>query len=191
VSKKVSRRLVIDASVARSATLSDNPTSTACREFLQSILDVCHRIVLSAEIYREWERHALDAQTGADLRRTRFLANWMVAMSRRKGGKILWVRVGRNDALRTKINHLGLPEAARQEISEDLHLIEGAMAFDRVVVSRDDSVRDLLRGISGRCPEFAKVIWCNPVDLGGEGLEWLRDGARVVKVWQLGSRRRP
>jgi hypothetical protein len=51
VAKKASRRLVIDASVARSATLSDNPTSTACREFLQAILEVRHRIVLSAEIY--------------------------------------------------------------------------------------------------------------------------------------------
>lgn len=87
MAKKVSRRLVIDASVARSATLSDNPTSTACREFLQAILDVCHRIVLSAEIYREWEHHALRTETPADVRRTRFLANWLVAMSRRKGGR--------------------------------------------------------------------------------------------------------
>jgi hypothetical protein len=118
VAKKVSRRLVIDASVARSATLSDNPTSTACREFLQAILAVCHRIVLSAEISREWERHALQTQAVAELRRTRFLANWMVAMSRRKGGKILRVSVNRDDALRTKVNRLGLPEASRQEIAE-------------------------------------------------------------------------
>ena len=133
MAKKVSRCLVIGASVARSATLSDNPTSTACREFLQAILDICHRIVLSADINREWERHALQAQTVTDLRRTRFLVNWMVAMSRRKGGKILRVRVDRDDALRTKVNHLGLPEASRQEISEDLHLIEGALAFDHIV----------------------------------------------------------
>jgi len=189
VAKKASRRLVVDASVARSATLSDNPTSTACREFLQAILEVCHRIVLSPEIYREWERHALQSQTVAELRRTRFLANWMVAMSRRKGGKILRVRVDRDDALRTKINRLGLPDASRQEISDDLHLIEGALVFDRIVISRDDSVRDLLRGVAGSCPEFAKVAWCNPVDVGEEGLEWLRAGARTVKAWQLGSRR--
>jgi hypothetical protein len=189
VAKKASRRLVIDASVARSATLSDNPTSTACREFLQAIHKVCHRVVLSAEIYREWERHALQAQTVADFRRTRFLANWMVAMSRRKGGKILRVRVDRDDALRAKINRLGLPEASRQEISDDLHPIEGALRFDRIVVSRDDSVRGLLRGIAGSCSEFAKVVWCNPVELGEEGVEWLRTGARVVKAWQLGSKR--
>ncbi len=189
MAKKVSRRLVIDASVARSATLSDNPTSNACREFPQAIYEICHRIVLSTEIYGEWDRHALQAQTPAELRRTRFLANWMVAMSRRKGGKILRVRVDRDVALRSKINRLGIPEPLRQEISDDLHLIEGALAFDGIVIFRDDSVRDLLRGLAGSCPEFEKVVWCNPVELGEEGVQWLRTGARVVKAWQLGSKR--
>jgi hypothetical protein len=113
----------------------------------------------------------------------------MVAMSRRKGGKILRVRVNRDDALRTKINHLGLPNASRQAIAEDLQLIEAALAFDRIVVSRDDAARALLQSVTGSCPEFAKVVWCNPVDLGQEGGEWLRTGARVVKAWQLGSKR--
>jgi len=113
----------------------------------------------------------------------------MVAMSRRKGGKILRPRVERDEALRIKLNRLGLPGSDRHEIVEDLHLIEGALTFDRIVVSRDDSVRELLRGIAGSCPEFAKVVWCNPVELGEEGIEWLRAGARVVKAWQLGSRR--
>jgi hypothetical protein len=124
-----------------------------------------------------------------EVRRTRFLANWLVAMSRRRGGKILRPRINRDEALRAKINHLGLPQASRQEISQDLHLIEAALAFDSIVVSRDDSVRSLLRSVTGTCPEFAKVVWCNPVDLGEEGLEWLRTGARAVKAWQLGSRR--
>jgi hypothetical protein len=189
VARKVSRRLVIDASVARSATLSDNPTSTACREFLQAIYEICHRIVLSADISREWDYNVLQIQTPADKQRTRFIVNWMVAMSRRKGGKILRPRVGRDESLRTKVNRLRLPGNDRHEITEDLHLVEAALFFDRIVVSRDDSVRDLLRGIAGSCPEFAKVVWCNPVELGQEGVEWLRTGARTVKAWQLGSKR--
>lgn len=189
MAKKTSRRLIIDASVARSAALSENPTSLACREFLQAVYDVCHKVVLSAEIYREWDFNALQIRFPAEKQRVRFLANWMVAMARRKGGKILQPTIPHNDALRTKINHLGLPEASRQEISEDLHLIEAALACDNIVISRDDSVRAPLRSVTGSCPEFEKVVWCNPVDLGEEGLEWLRTGARVVKAWQLGSRR--
>jgi hypothetical protein len=189
VPKRLSRRLVIDASVARSATMSQDETSTACREFLQAVLDVCHRAVLTADVYREWDYNALRIRTKSDERRTRFLVDWMFAMSRKKRGKILRARVDRDEALRAKINRLGLPGNARHEITEDLHLVEAAPASDRIVVSRDDSVRDLLRGIAGGCPEFAKVLWCNPVELGEEGVEWLRTGARVVKAWQLGSKR--
>ena len=189
MARKASRRLVVDASVARSATLSDNPTSTACREFLQAIYDICHQIVLSADISREWDYNVLQIRTSADKQRTRFIANWMVAMSRRKGGKILRPRVDRDEALRTKINRLGLSGNDRHQITEDLHLVEAALASDRIVVSRDDSVRALLQSITGSCPEVEKVLWCNPVELGEEALEWLRTGARVVKAWQLGSKR--
>jgi hypothetical protein len=189
VAKKASRRLVIDASVARSATSSDNPTSNASREFLQAILDVCHKIVLTPELHKEWDFNALQIRSPADRKRTRFLTDWMLAMARRKGGKILRPRIPRDEALRNKINHLGLPEQSRQEISEDLHLIEAALASDSVVVSRDDSVRALLQSITSSCPEFSKVVWCNPVELGKDGLEWLHEGARSVKAWQLGSKR--
>lgn len=189
MAKRTSRCLVIDASVARFATRSDDPTSTACREFFQAIFDVCHRIVLTAEIYREWDYNVLQVRSPADQRRSQYLVGWMVAMTRRKGGKIIRPVVTRDLALRTKINHLGLPQASRREIDEDLHLLEAAMAFDRIVVSRDDSVRALLQSITGNCPELAKIVWCNPVEVGGEGLEWLRAGARVVKAWQLGSKR--
>lgn len=189
MARKASRRLVIDASVVRSATLSDNPTSNACREFLDTVYSVCHRVVLSEEIYEEWDYNALQIHTPSDKQRIRYLANWMVAMGRRRGGKILRPHVARDVALRTKINHLGLPEASRREISDDLHLIEAALACDSIVISRDDSVRVLLQSATRSCPEFAKVLWCNPVDLGNEALEWLRSGARSVKAWQLGSKR--
>lgn len=141
------------------------------------------------DIQREWDYNVLRADTPTDQRRIRFLLAWMVAMTRRKGGEVIRQHVSHNETLRTKINHLGLAEASRQEISEDLHLIEAALAFDSIVISRDDSVRVLLSSVTGSCPEIKKVVWCNPVELGEEGLDWLRAGARTVKAWQLGSRR--
>jgi hypothetical protein len=68
-------------------------------------------------------------------------------------------------------------------------LVEAALESDGIVISRDDSVHRLLRGISGNCPEISKIVWCNPVALGASALDWLRNGARAVKVWQLGSKR--
>jgi hypothetical protein len=185
VARKPSRRLIIDASVARSATMSQDSTSTACREFLQEVLTVCHQVILTHEIEREWQYVALQIRSRADEVRSRFLVGWMFAMGRK--GKLLHPHVGSDATLRQKINHLGLPGQARQAISEDLHLIEAALATDLIVVSRDDEVHGLLRGITSSCSEIRKVVWCNPVSLGHEGVEWLRKGARSVKVWQLGS----
>ena len=187
MAKKVSRRLVIDASVARSATLSDNPTSISCRRFLEVVLNVCHKVVLSREIELEWQNVALRIHSNADEVRIRFLANWMLAMGRKR--KLLRPFVERDTGLRSKINHLGLPGNSRKEIEEDFHLVEAALACDRIVVSRDDSVHELLRSITGNCSEIRKVIWCNPVTLADEVLDWLSKGAPVVKVWQLGSKR--
>jgi hypothetical protein len=187
VAKKTSRRLIIDASVARSATMSQDPTSTACREFLQEVFSICHRAVLTHEIEREWQYAALEIHSKADEARSRFLVGWMGAMARK--GKLLRPLVVQNTALRKKINHLGLPEQDRLAISEDVHLIEAALASDHVVISRDDAVYKLLRGITGSCPEIRKVVWCNPVALGYEALEWLRNRAAPVKAWQLGARR--
>jgi hypothetical protein len=187
VQKKLSRRLVIDASVARSATLAENPTSIPCRRFLELVLNVCHKVVLSKETELEWQNMALQIHTKSDEIRVRFLANWMLAMERKR--KLVRPRIERDKLLRSKINHLGLPENSRQAIEEDFHLVEAALACDLIVVSRDDTVHRLLRGITGSCVGIRKIIWCNPVTLGEETLDWLRQGAPVVKVWQLGSKR--
>lgn len=188
MARKRSRRLVIDASVARSATFDENPTSVACRSFLQDVLDICHRVVITSQVDREWQDRALAIHDKADQRRSRFLVDWLFAMGRKKG-KILRPRVTANDALRRKINCFGLPQAARKEIIEDIHLVEAAMASDRVIISRDDAAQRLRSNITGSCPEIRKVIWCNPVTVSDDGLRWLRNGAPVVKVWQLGSKR--
>lgn len=185
MARKISRRLVIDASVARSATMSQDSTSTACREFLQEVLTVCHRVILTREIEREWQYVALQIRSRADEVRSRFLVGWMFAMGRK--GKLLRPHVASEAALRDKINHLGIAEQTRQTISEDLHLIEAALAADHIVISRDDEVHSLLRSITRSCPEISKVIWCNPVLRRVDCAEWLRNGARSVKVWQLGG----
>jgi len=66
--------LVIDASVARAAgDVSMNPTSRNCREFLQTVLQICHRMALTAPIQEEWNRH-----------QSRFARDWRTSMVARK-----------------------------------------------------------------------------------------------------------
>ena len=56
---KVSKLLVIDASIARScgAPNATFPTSKNCRDFLNAVLTICHRMVLTDDIKEEWDKH--------------------------------------------------------------------------------------------------------------------------------------
>ena len=56
---KSSKNLVIDASVARSAGGEDAtyPTSVNCREFLKAVLDRGHKMVMTSDIKKEWDKH--------------------------------------------------------------------------------------------------------------------------------------
>ena len=73
---KKSKRLVIDASVARSAGGEDAIASQAkgCRDFLTVVLTICHSVTVTSEIQEEWNRH-----------RSNFARRWLVSMySKRK-----------------------------------------------------------------------------------------------------------
>jgi hypothetical protein len=53
------KRLVIDASVARSCgnPTADKPPSNTCRDFLYAVLDCEHQVVMTTEIRAEWQKH--------------------------------------------------------------------------------------------------------------------------------------
>lgn len=57
--KKVSPRLVIDASVARAAGGEDakNETSKSCRNFLAKVMAISYQIVMTPELKAEWDKH--------------------------------------------------------------------------------------------------------------------------------------
>ena len=91
MAKCASRVLVIDASIARAAgDLSKHPTSRNCCEFLQAVLDLCHRMVLTPPIREEWNKH-----------RSRFASKWRVSMMARK--KIEFCEVAAHHSLEKRI----------------------------------------------------------------------------------------
>jgi hypothetical protein len=71
MAKTTSRRLVIDADVARSAggEQATHPRSKHCRDFPRAVLEICHRLVLTPLTGDEWKRH-----------RSRFAATWLGQM---------------------------------------------------------------------------------------------------------------
>jgi hypothetical protein len=174
-----SRRLVIDASVAQAAggKLATHPTAKRCRDFLQTVLKVCHRAFMSPDLGRQWKGH-----------RSQFFMTWRVSMEARK--KILHeTPPPRSDLLARLVGVI--PEGKnRQAVREDFLLLEAALASDLVVVALDDSVREVLSTASGRVREIGRILWVNPATEGDTALRWLKAGAPTDPVRQLDGRGR-
>jgi hypothetical protein len=173
---RVSRRLVIDASVARSSGGEDavHPLSKHCRDFLKATLTCGHRVVLSPPVNAEWKKH----ESG-------FARQWRVAMFARK--KVLLDQVPEDPEFREAIELVADGERGRLAMIKDAHLVEAAQATDRTVVSLDDTVRRLFGVASRRVRSLRPVVWANPAHESEDCSTWLADGALPEKHRRLGA----
>jgi predicted nucleic acid-binding protein len=168
-----SKRLVIDASIAGAAGRTDHPVSKACRAFMEGVLNICHRVVVTTEISEEWNTH-----------QSNFSLLWRSSMVARK--KVAWCKVAHNDVLRTTIQNFGLPEKDCVAALKDAHLIEAALETDLTVVSLDETARALLRRIARSVRSLKHVLWVNPTRDEEHTIEWLEGGAKDEEARQLG-----
>jgi hypothetical protein len=173
---KISRRLVIDASIARASGGKDavNPTSKNCRDFLIAVLKICHQAVMTTEVYGEWKRH----QSG-------FAYEWRVAMIARK--KLQVEKVAQNSELRKRIESAAKNDRQVYEMLKDAHLIEAAIVTDKAIISLDELVRNLFSEATGNVKELRYILWVNPDKAEDQCIVWLEGGARVEKKRLLGS----
>jgi hypothetical protein len=110
----------------------------------------------------EWKRH-----------QSLFARAWLAEMTSR--AKVEAIADIRNEALRVEA-----PGTA--SATKDLHLIEAALATDKIVISLDERARAELA-----VPAAAEVMWIHPVDEGGRVIYWLNKGAEPVDAWKLGQ----
>ena len=173
---RASRCLVIDASVARASGGEDAtyPTSKRCRDFLTAVRIICHRIVMTPEISREWKKH-----------QSNFARQWHVSMQARR--KVCRVDAAPNDGLYNKVKREAANEKDREAMLNDLHLVEAALATDQIVVSLDEAARGLFADTAQRVGELKNVVWVNPDRADERPVRWLEEGARPEKGRQLGS----
>jgi hypothetical protein len=159
----VSKRLVIDASVASAAGLTMKPDSRRCREFLQAVLRISHRATMTPLLRVEWKRH-----------QSLFARAWLAEMTSR--AKVEAIVDVPNQDLRAQA-------PGTVSAQKDLHLIEAALATDKIVISLDDKAR-----VELSVPAAADVMWIHPVDKGGRVIYWLNKGGDAVEEWKLGVR---
>ena len=174
MSKKVSKALVVDASVLQSAGDTEHEVSKSCREFLESARKICHRVVMTGDLSDEWKRH-----------RTWFTRRWLREIFGCR--KQVPCEPDRDEGLRMRILDAVEGERNKAAVEKDMHLIEAAMANDKRVVSRDDAVRDILRVAAGRVSELRPLVWVNPANEAESAIAWLEGGAEVEVERTLGA----
>ncbi len=173
---KRSRRLVIDADVARSAggKGATHPVSKSCRSCLEEVLRICHKVVMTDAIADEWDQH-----------QSNFARGWRRQMVAKK--KLDRINAPPNRILRNKIERAGLTENKQAAMIKDVHLIEAAGESDKTIISLDETVRACFREIAASVGELRNIVWANPTERKDAVLEWLEDGAKPERKRTLSS----
>ena len=183
MSDKISKLLVIDASVARAAggQNATSPTSKACRAFLLAVLEICHRMVMTPEIKKEWDKH-----------QSRFAIKWrktMIAKKKfeyRKQPETGFIEENRS-LLWDVFDKLAETDKQRDEMFKDLHLIEAALDTDKRIISLDDNTaRKFFARGANEFEELKSIVWVNPDNPEETAIEWLENGAPVENERMLG-----
>ena len=168
-----SRRLVIDTNIARSAGESEDSTSSACRKFLETVLDIGHCVVMTDAIRKEWHRH-----------QSIFSTVWFGQMTDQE--KVVEIDGERDEMLRKKID-ASVPPEQRNLAAKDVHLIEAAIETDRLVTSNDEKVRSSYGNVANKVEELKQIVWVNPTRDEETPIEWLQNGARAEAHRMLGT----
>lgn len=174
---KDSKRLVIDADVAQASgsETATHPRAKQCRDFLQTVLSVCHRVVMTKTISNEWNSH-----------QSRFARLWRKSMYARR-------KVVDFDSIDENIAIEYLTKATNNQneidnMQKDIHLLQAAMGTDQMIISLDETVRKLFAEASEQVGEIRFIIWVNPEKSETEQpITWLKTGASPETHRQLSN----
>jgi hypothetical protein len=146
-----------------------------CRDILQIILAVCHRTAVCDDILDEWRGHS-----------SKFARRWRVSMRARR--KVATVTPADCSDVASALRAApGLSDRQIAAGEKDLHLIATARSAEQVIISQDDTARDIFRRLSLTTGAVANLSWVNPV-LDFEVLRaWLNEEGPPAPDWQLTS----
>lgn len=175
MSKHKTCQLVIDASIARAAGPEDatHPTSAACRDFLLTMLKVCHQLVYNRELKDEWDKH-----------QSSFALKWRATMFARK--KVIFVTQISHQESAAELAAYGKTEKEQAAILKDTHLIFAALVTDKRIASLDQTIRGYLNNVATLFGTIKQICWVNPTLAEDEAIDWLQANAPLEPHRMLG-----
>jgi predicted nucleic acid-binding protein len=169
--RKKAKRFVIDASIARAAGITEHPTSKVCRDLLERVLDICHLMVITPEISREWKKEE-----------SIYASAWKSTMIAMK--KTCYSCEVNDESLRSEVEKAASDEKSLEIMLNDVHLIEAALKADRIIISLDDEARKLFSKLAKKVKRLKQVLWINPEN--ADAIKWLIKGATLKSEHRLG-----
>lgn len=173
----MSKRLVIDTDITSAAgdERSKDMEAKTCHDLLEKVRDTEHYFVITTDIWREWKQH-----------RSNFAHDWLQTMYARK----LVVKLGdvRNPLLRDKILKSIKPKD-HDAAEKDIHLLEAAIAADRLLISKNRKDMERFIAITDRVGEIQMIVWVNPMNTDDLCFPWLENGCPAERHRMLGSKK--
>lgn len=99
--------------------------------------------------------------------------------------------VEQNDDLRSKIVATGTNDKEKEALLKDCRLVEAALTTDKIIISHDDKMRQLLARAAKTISELRTIIWVDPTSPDENVIDWLLGGAKIEKARQLGTYNKP
>lgn len=142
--------LVVDACVAMAAGATEGRAGQ-CRRFLLEMYGGLLLFVLSPAIRKEWDEH-----------QSSFARSWRVRMYGRR--LVRSINPPCDTQRRAAWSKVHSGARAQEALLKDAHLLEAAIATDRIVVSCDKTARQLYGLSAQTAPELKQVVWLDPDD---------------------------
>ena len=177
---QVTKRIFVidtDVLVTAAGEKSLDPRSVECMDFLQHILSVCHSIIVSEDLEKEWDCH-----------RTRATERWRAEMEDSK--KVLRLKVCRDSSLRDTIARRSGSYGVIATLDKDAHLVEACRKADMMIASNDDRARNSFAQCASDVAWLGDVVWVNPAT-DSDLVEWLKLGAPSAPLKRLSAVRLP
>jgi len=163
---------VIDADIARSASVTEYPDSRNCRIFLEKIREYKHYIVMTAEIKKEWDKH-----------KSVFSRKWLANMIAKR--KYKFYIVNDSEKFAKKLKNFEISDKDENIARKDSHLIDAALKADKFIASGDDTARNVFVLIAEKEIDLKKIYWVNPKKSSSEIINWLQSNEKLSIEWIL------
>jgi hypothetical protein len=164
--------IVVDACVARSASESQDPTASQCRQVFDDIDQYGHRLAMSKPLQDEWFKSTSSHGEPYIQHASMYTLLWFVRM--RTERRIEWVELEETEEISRRI--LAAADVPRRpHVEKDLHLVTTALASDRRIISRDGTAQGDFQSIGQTVKELCELLWLNPIN--SPVSNWLQSGA--------------